>query len=624
MSGQWGADLPSFSETLEAAIHQALAEANTRKHKLATLEHLLLTLLDEPDAQKVMRACAVDIEDLRDVLLEFVDIDLVSLISDLPNNEAAPTAAFQRVIQRAAIRVQSTGRTEVTGSEVLVAIFAERESNAAYFLQEQDITRYDAVNFIAHGVAKDPAYNELDPESEPQEERLTEAEWRAREEAARAAEPACGGDAGARDDAAPGPVPSGNAPTAAIRVATADPEVSFVFLSYAHQDREAIAAHYGLLREQALDLWWDQDIQPGDSWRDRIADHLEQATVILTFWTQHSTASKAVTEEAARAQAARKLVHVRLDDAPVPYGFGETQYVDLRDWDGMASHPDYQRLISALRDKLARPTLEFASRRVAQSSPIEMVADDGRLTLKDAPVHVPPPLVDPADLAARIEGLHQSVCTMIGMCSDRNSFQLPGTLDHCLEAVRLAVTTDPVTWYALEDAKCLLSNCLQDSFAAETWNAVVYTGVAGLVTRIDEIKPLLLPRQIDPQTEEPKPVAPEPTVRADEVAEVLRLASDLRGAFASEEGAAVLNDNVRQSLEQTVEAVEEAGQSDVPVDRKLHRFRRAVKGLAYLTGGLMTAIGTGVVVNLLTSPTAAVTLSTRLKPIFDALLQFFL
>ncbi len=577
-----------------------------------------------------MLACDVNLAELRSQVREFLDEELANLVTDLSDGEAVPSAAFQRVIQRAAIHVQSSGRTEVNGAHVLVAIFAERESNAAYFLHEQDMTRYDAVNFIAHGVAKDPAYNVPDPEPEPEEERLTEAEWRARDKEQRSRDEMARAVAAAAVEEATTELelaasePDGEAISGTVTASPAASDASFVFLSYAHQDREAIAAHYGLLREQALDLWWDQDIQPGDSWRDRIADHLEQATVILTFWTQHSTASKAVTEEAARAQAARKLVHVRLDDAPVPYGFGETQYVDLRDWDGMASHPDYQRLISALRDKLARPTLEFASRRVAQSSPIEMVADDGRLTLKDAPVHVPPPLVDPADLAARIEGLHQSVCTMIGMCSDRDSFQLPGTLDHCLEAVRLAVTTDPVTWYALEDAKCLLSNCLQDSFAAETWNAVVYTGVAGLVTRIDEIKPFLLPRQIDPQTEEPKPVAPEPTVRADEVAEVLRLASDLRGAFASEEGAAVLNDNVRQSLEQTVEAVEEAGQSDVPVDRKLHRFRRAVKGLAYLTGGLMTAIGTGVVVNLLTSPTAAVTLSTRLKPIFDALLQFFL
>jgi ATP-dependent Clp protease ATP-binding subunit ClpA len=155
--------VPSFSASLENAIHEALAAANARKHELATLEHLLLALLDEPDAAKVMRACSVDLKLLRKALVDFIEDDLSTLITDVDGSEAVPTAAFQRVIQRAAIHVQSSGRTEVTGANVLVAIFAERESNAAYFLQEQDMTRYDAVNFIAHGVAKNPDFIESRP-----------------------------------------------------------------------------------------------------------------------------------------------------------------------------------------------------------------------------------------------------------------------------------------------------------------------------------------------------------------------------------------------------------------------------------------------------------------------------
>ncbi|MDF1671468.1 MAG: ATP-dependent Clp protease ATP-binding subunit ClpA [Roseovarius sp.] len=157
--------MPSFSTTLEQAIHAALALANARQHEFATLEHLLLALIDEPDASRVMKACNVDTEDLRASLVDFIDDDLASLVTDIEGSEAVPTAAFQRVIQRAAIHVQSSGRTEVTGANVLVAIFAERESNAAYFLQEQNMTRYDAVNFIAHGVAKNPAFGESRPVS---------------------------------------------------------------------------------------------------------------------------------------------------------------------------------------------------------------------------------------------------------------------------------------------------------------------------------------------------------------------------------------------------------------------------------------------------------------------------
>ena len=155
--------MPSFSTTLEQSIHGALALANARKHELATLEHLLLSLIDEPDAARVMQACSVNLDTLRKDLEDFIEDDLSTLITDVEGSEAVPTAAFQRVIQRAAIHVQSSGRTEVTGANVLVAIFAERESNSAYFLQEQDMTRYDAVNFIAHGVAKDPAFGEQRP-----------------------------------------------------------------------------------------------------------------------------------------------------------------------------------------------------------------------------------------------------------------------------------------------------------------------------------------------------------------------------------------------------------------------------------------------------------------------------
>ena len=152
--------MPTFSSSLENAIHTALAYANSRRHELATLEHLLLALVDEEDAANVMRACYVDLEALRASLIGFLDTELDTLVSDEAEPEATPTTAFQRVIQRAAIHVQSSGRTEVTGANVLVAIFAERESHAAYFLQEQDMTRYDAVNYISHGVAKDPAYGE--------------------------------------------------------------------------------------------------------------------------------------------------------------------------------------------------------------------------------------------------------------------------------------------------------------------------------------------------------------------------------------------------------------------------------------------------------------------------------
>jgi ATP-dependent Clp protease ATP-binding subunit ClpA len=147
--------VPSFSKSLENALHQALSLASNRRHEYATLEHLLLALIDDEDAAAVMEACNVKLEDLRRTVTNYIDNELDALIAR-ERTETKPTAGFQRVIQRAVIHVQSSGRDEVTGANVLVAIFAERESHAAYFLQEQEMTRYDAVNFISHGIAKRP------------------------------------------------------------------------------------------------------------------------------------------------------------------------------------------------------------------------------------------------------------------------------------------------------------------------------------------------------------------------------------------------------------------------------------------------------------------------------------
>jgi ATP-dependent Clp protease ATP-binding subunit ClpA len=144
-----------LSRNLEQTLHRSLGLASKRRHEYATLEHLLLGLADDTDAAKVLKACGVDLDKLRTDLGEFLDKDLAGLATDRPG-DPKPTAGFQRVVQRAAIHVQSSGKEEVSGANVLIALFSERESHAVYFLQLQDMTRLDAVNFISHGIAKAP------------------------------------------------------------------------------------------------------------------------------------------------------------------------------------------------------------------------------------------------------------------------------------------------------------------------------------------------------------------------------------------------------------------------------------------------------------------------------------
>jgi len=161
--------MPSLSRSLEQALHRAIKLASDRHHEYATLEHLLLALLDDPDAGQVMKACNVDVDALRQSLVKYVDEELITLVIE-DGEDAKPTTGFQRVVQRAVLHVQNSGRDEVTGANVLVALFTERESHAVYFLQEQNMTRLDAVSYISHGIAKRPGMTQQKPVRGAEEE----------------------------------------------------------------------------------------------------------------------------------------------------------------------------------------------------------------------------------------------------------------------------------------------------------------------------------------------------------------------------------------------------------------------------------------------------------------------
>ena len=170
--------MPSLTPSLETAIESALGLAAELKQEYATLEHLLYALIDDEDAAEVMEACKVDLNKLRNDLTRYVNEDLAGLVSEDSNGRVQPTAGFQRVVQRAIQHVDISGRDEVSGANVLISIFSERESHAAYFLQEQDMTRYDAVSYISHGTAKKPGMSKDQPVRGTGED--AEASWKGR------------------------------------------------------------------------------------------------------------------------------------------------------------------------------------------------------------------------------------------------------------------------------------------------------------------------------------------------------------------------------------------------------------------------------------------------------------
>src|ERR1700704_2964355 len=159
-----------IAQELEVSLHMAFMEARQKRHEFITVEHLLLAMLDNPSAAEVLRACAANVEELRKLLNDFIN-EHTPVVSG-EEVDTQPTLGFQRVIQRAILHVQSSGKKEVTGANVLVAIFGEKDSHAVYFLHQKGVTRLDVVNFISHGISKLPqgAPGKSDGETEPEQE----------------------------------------------------------------------------------------------------------------------------------------------------------------------------------------------------------------------------------------------------------------------------------------------------------------------------------------------------------------------------------------------------------------------------------------------------------------------
>jgi hypothetical protein len=276
-----------LSRNLEQTLHRSLSLASERRHEYATLEHLLLGLADDSDAATVLRACGVDLDKLRSDLVEFLDGDLAGLATG-SSGDPKPTAGFQRVVQRAAIHVQSSGRDEITGANVLVSLFSERESHAVYFLQLHDITRLDAVNFISHGIAKAPGRSI--------QQTATSIPTVSTDDIAipvRNGNPV--GNIGPPGDM-PNMSDSGERLPSAPAVSMADPNLTKIFVSYSHRDTkwvDRLQVHLRPMeRDGLIQRWDDRLIQPGRNWRDEIRSAIEAAKIAILIISADFLASE--------------------------------------------------------------------------------------------------------------------------------------------------------------------------------------------------------------------------------------------------------------------------------------------------------------------------------------------
>lgn len=401
----------------------------------------------------------------------------------------------------------------------------------------------------------------------------------------------------------------------------------FVFLSYSQKDAELVGNLHRFLSAQDIPIWWDQDIS-GGVWRDQIAYRLEKAAAVLTIWTGNSVGSNAVREEADTAQKTDRLVHVRFDEAQLPFGFSETQYFDLRGWDGAAHHSEMRKVLQALRDKLDPPTSKALQARLAEASSVEALAINGKISLVDRPVNTPPPVIHPEDKQKRINAQIRLAGLILSDVREKK-FNVSEELAEFAEEYQGCLSEDDLNWYILDDAMEDFRNCMHDDPYMESWPNRLRNRCLDLTKRHRKLEPLIRPKQIP--FDDPNAPLPMPEPNLNKV--IYTLSSDIETSVAETKQtnalAAVLD---KLSVNAVVDRMKKLPKSiadyqnaysDQDKEKKSGWLRRNIKivagTLSTLIGGIIISVATSV----LTAPGAAQTLAQNFQKLLDILLQLF-
>lgn len=396
----------------------------------------------------------------------------------------------------------------------------------------------------------------------------------------------------------------------------------FVFLSYAKEDRETVDTIRRHLVSEGLECWWDQEIAPGDGWRETIKEKHKSSAVVLTSWTQHSCASDSVREEASYAQKARKLVHCRLDRTDLPFGFAETQYQDLTDWNSSAEHPGFRRVVQAVWDKLCAPNGRALEERLSFNSKVSAFEQNGKISAKDSPPDVDPPLHHPEHLEQQLiaqKVLADKICRQLGGGDFPNN--LDRTVLVSVEHYGDWVIARPACWQILANAESSMRTCLE-KFADEPWPVTTKSDVELLCENNKKLKPYLLPPQ--PSRSADAPAEP-PDINPDHTTgpALKQVIDDTETVLSDPDTERVLDNSAKNALTYFKEGIAAGAAQEISGERsERSRYRWLRIGILGLAGFIST-IFAGVTVNTLTAPAAAQTLFASLRAILDKLLAFF-
>ncbi|MEP5151636.1 TIR domain-containing protein [Planktotalea sp.] len=394
----------------------------------------------------------------------------------------------------------------------------------------------------------------------------------------------------------------------------------FVFLSYASNDRSTVDEIRQLFEQSYISHWWDQDIPTGGIWRDEIANHLNTASAVVTFWTATSVDSQAVIEEASQAQQARKLIPVRLDDSPLPYGFSETQYIDLKDWDGTETDPVFQRLIQTLQDKLDPPSIESLGSRMSAASPAAFVRAGKQLGVKDTPANIPPAIDDARERAAKIDEVFR-LAARISRALEQQLYNVPHDFSFRLNELLVLQENETLRWDTLSTERD--SVCTRFLGSADDWNEGFVGDIRALNGAVEACRDYLQPEQPAEDSPNAKPIVTDPDLsqRSDVVLQVQQDFDELLSAPEAEE---LLNDDAREVFRREINELKRADSIDTPPEEKAPARIRTLKRTTLLVSSLAAAISSSVIANLLSSPGSVALFSERVFALRDLLLSLFL
>jgi hypothetical protein len=403
----------------------------------------------------------------------------------------------------------------------------------------------------------------------------------------------------------------------------------FVFLSYAHADHARAALVVGFLKRHGFTVWWDDTLNSGDEWREVIAQKLNQASAVFTLWTDASVASTSVTEEASSAQSAHKLVHARLDDCRLPYGFGETQYGTLIGWDYSSDTPQALRIVAALRAKIAPPSAADQFNRLTRASDVDFAAHDGKMTMGDRPLGVPPPVVDPADLEKRIEAQSFLIDQIKQRVEKENPNLNQDELLNLLDRYDCALRHSPVNWYSKKDAVKALKKLMVDEDARKWWPDTFIRDLDILFERHSEMRPQLQPRQPEPSA--PDAIQSAPLAAVPAAFDSQQVVNDMSALAQGDDLASVGDDSVVTFFKDEVTDIKDAQEatafSEAEQDKKKSWLRRVLSKTAVRISAFVAAVS-GLVsaptaVAVLTNPEAGARVLALAQKLLDKLLLLF-